>query len=238
MQRGTVVGAIGVALLMVIAAAETATAQRTSPPSLDFTCHGYVEAQRGTRAYNCIPEPSQQHLMQTFVPPVGSACDEGEIITTSDQPNRRVFQIRCEDVGGPPPPNADISIRDVEWYDATIDVAHWLYFDVVSHRNLQRFTLEVRFYYADGTFMRCREPVAQSLAGEVQEALVIPSVCGSDATWERVSILAPPGIRCSGCGTYTPTSSSYTDAISPAAPGDAVELERVMEEYRLRFQPR
>ena len=32
---------------------------RTAPPAVDLTCHGYDEG--ATRAYNCIPEPSQQH---------------------------------------------------------------------------------------------------------------------------------------------------------------------------------
>ena len=64
------------------------------PLTLDLTCHGYVEA-GGTRAYNCIPEPSQQHHMRTFVPPVGSACDLGRI--AEFPPGRIVFQIRCRD---------------------------------------------------------------------------------------------------------------------------------------------
>ena len=50
---------------------------RTAPPTLDLTCHGYDEG--ATRAYNCIPVPSQQHHMGTFVPAVGSACDGGSI---------------------------------------------------------------------------------------------------------------------------------------------------------------
>ena len=68
----------------------------TVPLTLDLTCHGYVEA-AGTRAYNCIPVPSQQHHMQTFVPRVGSACDAGSI--AEFPPGRIVFQIRCRDSG-------------------------------------------------------------------------------------------------------------------------------------------
>ena len=74
---------------------------RTQPLTLDLTCHGYVEA-AGTRAYNCIPEPSQQHHMRTFVPPVGSACDAGSI--AEFPPGRIVFQIRCRDTDAVPPP--------------------------------------------------------------------------------------------------------------------------------------
>ena len=69
---------------------------RTVPLTLDLTCHGYDEG--ATRAYNCIPEPSQQHHMRTFVPAVGSACDQGSI--AEFPPGRIVFQIRCRDAGG------------------------------------------------------------------------------------------------------------------------------------------
>ena len=69
---------------------------RTSPLTIDLTCHGYDEgAARGTRAYNCIPVPSQQHHMRTFVPAVGSACDGGSI--AEFPAGRIVFQIRCRD---------------------------------------------------------------------------------------------------------------------------------------------
>ena len=81
-------------------------ATRTRPLTLDFTCHGYIE-RGGTRAYNCIPDPSQQHHMWTFVPPVGSACDAGSI--AEFPPGRIVFQIRCRDSDvtlPPPPPSA------------------------------------------------------------------------------------------------------------------------------------
>ena len=64
---------------------------RTSPPTLDFTCHGYVES--GTNAYNCIPAPEQQHHMRTFVPPPGSPCNQGSV--QEFPPGRVVFQIRC-----------------------------------------------------------------------------------------------------------------------------------------------
>ena len=69
------------------------SATRTVPLTLDLTCHGYDEG--ATRAYNCIPEPSQQHHMATFVPAVGSACDGGSI--AEFPAGRIVFQIRCRD---------------------------------------------------------------------------------------------------------------------------------------------
>lgn len=223
--------------IAVIAIAAIAEGQpRTQPPTLDFTCHGYDEG--ATRAYNCIPERSQQHLMRTFVPPVGSPCDKGQIITTSDQPDRLVFQIRCQDDGNtnpPPPASADITIRNVTRYDSSIDNADWLEFEIVANRFVPSFTLEVRFHYSDNTFLRCSERVNAAVAGEVQEGLVIPDICGSDAQWLDASILAPSSISCDGCGRWTWRGIGDTSSISPGAPGDALELERVMEEYRLRF---
>ena len=68
---------------------------RTSPLTLDLTCHGYDEGP--TRAYNCVPEPSQQHHMRTFVPAAGSVCDGGSV--AEFPPGRIVFQIRCRDAG-------------------------------------------------------------------------------------------------------------------------------------------
>ena len=66
---------------------------RTTPPTLDLTCYGYDEGAK--RAYACIPEPSQQRYMRTFVPAVGSACDQGSI--AEFPAGRIVFQIRCRD---------------------------------------------------------------------------------------------------------------------------------------------
>ena len=74
----------------------TTTPGRTAPPTLDFTCHGYVEA--GARAYNCIPAPEQQHHMRTFVPRPGSPCNQGSV--QEFPPGRIVFQIRCRDASG------------------------------------------------------------------------------------------------------------------------------------------
>ena len=87
---------------------------RTAPLTLDLTCHGYVEPTRA-RAYNCIPEPSQQRYMRTFVPPVGSACDAGSI--AEFPPGRIVFQIRCRDSDTVIPPTTEGKVAF--WTNAT-----------------------------------------------------------------------------------------------------------------------
>ena len=85
--------AVGV---LVVASPADAQAVPTVPPTIDVTCHGYDEG--ATRAYNCIPVASQQSLLGTFVPPVGSECNGGSV--AEFPPGRIVFQIRCND--GPP----------------------------------------------------------------------------------------------------------------------------------------
>ena len=81
------------AFTVTVTAGPAGDPTRTVPATLDVTCHGYDEG--ATRAYNCIPEPSQQHYMRTFVPAVGSACDQGRI--AEFPAGRIVFQIRCRD---------------------------------------------------------------------------------------------------------------------------------------------
>ena len=94
-----VVAAVGV---LFVALAPAAAQPPTVPPSIDVTCHGYDEG--ATRAYNCIPVASQQRLLRTFVPPVGSACNGGTV--AEFPPGRIVFQIRCDDsdAGAPSTP--------------------------------------------------------------------------------------------------------------------------------------
>lgn len=85
--------AAAVVAVLVLWAASPAEAQpRTTPPTMDLRCYGYDGTT--TRAYNCIPEESQQHHMRTFVPPVGSTCNGGQI---QERPaGRIIFQIRCQ----------------------------------------------------------------------------------------------------------------------------------------------
>ena len=129
--------------------AAQAEAQRTTPPTLDLTCHGYVEATRGTRAYNCIPEPSQQAQMRTFVPAVGSACDEGQV--DEFPPGRIVFQIRCSDTGGS---RWSRSGRGRAWFDKPISA--------VRVRIRSRST-----GYSDNFIVWCRNPRTSLVVNEL-----------------------------------------------------------------------
>ena len=196
-MRGSIVVAVVVisAVAAVVLFAIPASAQtRTIPPALDFTCHGYNEAQRGSRAYNCIPKTESQPHMRTFVPAPGSACDAGMV--NEFPPGRIVFQIRCQDAGAPPPPPADFEIRRVRRYKSALDVSHWLYFDIVGGKALPRFTINVRLHYADRTFLSCNETVGGLEKGQVKEGLVIPSVCGPDLEWVAAEFRPTAGMTC------------------------------------------
>ena len=100
-MRTRIAAAVGVLLV----ALSSASAQPpTTPATIDVTCHGYDEG--ATRAYNCIPVASQQHLLATFVPAVGSVCNGGQV--AEFPPGRIVFQIRCDDTGTNPPPTTPV----------------------------------------------------------------------------------------------------------------------------------
>ena len=223
-----------IAVAVVVAFFVSPTAQeRTVPSALDFTCHGYDEGV--TRAYNCIPAAGQEGSMPTFVPPVGSTCNGGRI--DEFPAGRLVFQIRCQETRTLPPPTtsgADFTVQNVRKYDAIIDVSDWLYFDIVAGVSYSRFTLQVRFYYPDGTFRLCNEYVDAMTPGQVEEALVIPDLCGPDTPWAAIEIVQPAHLTCSGCGRYAAPDLPYSRAISPLAPDSALEADRVIEDYRRR----
>ena len=160
---------------------------RTRPLTLDLTCHGYVEA-AGTRAYNCIPEPSQQHHMRTFVPPVGSACDAGSI--AEFPAGRIVFQIRCRDDDARPDGSnrAPVSIKSIP--DRTLKVG-------------ETWRIRIREYFEDPD----GDPLHQVTVGHGDEvevefisdgieivAIDIVAVGGEWEGWSQMRItVADPG---------------------------------------------
>lgn len=201
--------------------------ERTVPAQVDFTCHGYDEG--STRAYNCIPAAGQERSMSTFVPPVASTCNGGRI--DEFPAGRLVFQIRCQEPTTTT--QRDFSLQNVRRYRSSIDVSHWVYFDVVGGaRSLGRFTLQVRLHYADGTYRVCNESVAALTPGQRVEGLVIPSICGPDVQWSFIEFVPPANLTCSGCGAYTTTALVEGRAIPAGAPDSALEADRVIEDYR------
>lgn len=136
----------------------------------------------------------------------------------------------------PPPPGTDFRVQNVRQYDASIDSAHWLYFDVVANIAISRLELGIRFNHQGGTFVSCTETLYDLEAGELNEALVIPDHCGADTPWVSVGITPPAEYSCEGCGTYQASSSAFTTAVFPHAAGDPQEAQRVIAEFSQRVQ--
>lgn len=219
----------------LLAASLPAVAQTpTNPPTIDVTCHGYDEG--ATRAYNCIPVTSQQPQMRTFVPAVGSVCNQGSV--QEFPPGRIVFQIRCQDDGTAPPPPptrpADYEIVNVRRYLSVIDNADWLRFDWRALVSAGRFELTVRFRQG-AFFSECTETWFGPTAGQQEGELSIPDVCGTDDQWSSVTIQPADGRTCRGCGTFArsalPAGRSFVPAVA-----DPEEIPSVIEEATLAAQ--
>ena len=130
----------------------------------------------------------------------------------------------------------DFTIRNVRRYKSSIDEAHWLYFDVVAGIDYDRFTLTVNLHYSDGTFRSCTDRVPAMTSGQVDEGLVIPDICGPDVEWSAAEFIPPSHLTCSGCGVYQFDDLPIGRAIPPGASDSGLELERVLEDYRLQAQ--
>ena len=78
------------------------------------------------------------------------------------------------------PTGSRLPVSNVRQYDAIIDEAHWLYFDVTAHRAIPRLEIGIRFEHLAGTFTSCTERVYDLEAGEIEEVLTIPDHCGAD----------------------------------------------------------
>ena len=234
-------GIVAASLVLFSVIAVPAVAQtRTVPPTLDFTCHGYDEG--ATRAYNCIPEPSQQQHMQTFVPPPESACIWGSI--KEFPAGRIVFQIRCseEAITTPTTPiptsEADIKVVNVRRYQSASRVADWLKFTVRSDKRALKTWVHFRVSFQQGAYTSvCAESSFLYNLSAVENETTSPGDCGTDEQWSSVTIdvTSPENLTCSGCDTYTfnslPISTSLTlDSADPH------EVPAFIEEATLKAQ--
>lgn len=208
--------------------------QRTTPPTLDFTCHGYLEPAEQSRGYNCIPVASQQPSMETFVPIVGSTCDGGRV--REFPAGRIVFQIRCQD----PPANTDYIIGEMGQVDSILDDANWLQFSWYSTRTLREnasFRIRAVFYHANNTTTCYASWVGPERGQQIRE-LMIPGTCtnGYDEEWTRVVIEAVDGYRCHGCGDYQSPAIPEENALASPDQVTALEVPTLIEEFSLRVQ--
>ena len=134
----------------------------------------------------------------------------------------------------PPPPGAAFTVSNVRQYNASISEAYWLYFDVTAHRAIPRLEIGIRFDHAAGTFTSCTEYLFNLEAGEIEEVLSIPDVCGADIPWVRVRISAPAGYTCTGCGTYGSANLPFDTEMSPRAVLSPEDTGKVIDEARQR----
>jgi hypothetical protein len=150
------------------------------------------------------------------------------------------FALDCEvaDISESSITASHFTIRNVRRYQSSIDVADWIYFDVVAGIDLERVDLTVRLHYADETFLNCSESVRDLKAKEISEELTIPDVCGPDVDWSAVEIIAPAYFDCSGCGVYQFANVPVGRAIPAGAADSGFETERVLDDYRLQSQIR
>ena len=227
------VGAASAVLFLALATASGAQPP-TNPPRIDVTCHGYDEG--ATRAYNCIPVASQQHLLATFVPPVGSACNGGQV--AEFPPGRIVFQIRCDDDGTgpttPTPTPADYEIVNVRRYSAITTTSDWLLFTWRARTSAPRFEVSVRFQQG-AFFSTCTEVFYNPVAGQQEDETSIPDVCGTDDQWSTVTIQPADGRTCQGCGTFSRAALPPGRLFAPES-ADPLEFNSLVEEFTLRAQ--
>ena len=148
------------------------------------------------------------------------------------------FSLVCtagEDTGGGGGGSqADFAIQNVRKYDASIDNADWIYFDIKANRNLPRFTLTVRLHWPDGTFTNCQEYVPALEPNQREEGLIIPDVCARDRRWTAVQFIKPAGRTCAGCRRYNANSLPYGQSLLPGASDTAIELQDVIQEIESR----
>ena len=145
------------------------------------------------------------------------------------------FTLVCNPAGGGSG-RADFAIQNVRQYDARIDVANWIYFDLKANRDFGAFRMTVRIHYPNGTFSNCTEYVRAMEAGEVDDGLVIPDHCGRDNRWSAVQFIKPPGRTCSGCRRYNASDLPFGRGLLPGSTGDALELQTVLEEFEYAHQ--
>ena len=204
----------------------------TEPAKITLTCYGYDGGL--VRAYNCIPPPHLQPLMRTFVPPPGAPCDKGSV--KEFPPGRIVFQIRCQDTDGTPPQTGqfDIGIQDLRRYTALNEPAQWLEFNVRGYKNLTgRIEIRARFHLRGGTFVDGSERFTGLERGQLKRALIIPSIYGVNVPWIAVT-LSVERLRCTGCRRHTLASITESRTLTPGATDDHVELNYILDEFRMR----
>ena len=132
-------------------------------------------------------------------------------------------------VGLPPPPpppgGADVSIHNVRRHPSPgrcgpLDPVRCALQNRTLPCRVQRPGVPPGRFFSD-----CSESFFDLDAGEQQDGLVIPSICGSDVQWTHFVIQSPADRSCTGCVRY-----NFADVpVGRAAPAQTLNAERASE---------
>ena len=129
---------------------------------------------------------------------------------------------------------ADFDIVEARRYKSRLDVAHWFYYAVQANVPIDHMRIPVRIHHAE-FFTDCSDSYFDLEAGEREDGLVIPDICGSDTPWSAIELMAPAGRTCTGCRLYTFEELPLSTNASPTAPNGLLEEQRVLDDFEIRL---
>ena len=151
----------------------------------------------------------------------GTGPGSAEIRVTQGDTRRLTHAV---DVRAAPAASYDYEITNVVRYQSVIDTADWLEFRWIAHVTASRFRVRVTF--PQGAFRTtCTETWFSPEAGEQNDEISIPSVCGADEQWSSVTIEPDDGRTCRGCGTFRRSALPRSRNLGPASERNALREE-------------
>ena len=151
----------------------------------------------------------------------GTGPGSAEIRVTQGDTRRLTHAV---DVRAAPAVSYDYEITNVARYRSVIHTADWLEFRWIAHVTASRFRVRVTF--PQGTFRTtCTETWFSPEAGEQNDEISIPRVCGADEQWSSVTIEPDDGRTCRGCGTFRRSALPGSRNLGPASEKNALREE-------------
>ena len=151
----------------------------------------------------------------------GTGPGSAEIRVTQGDTRRLTHAV---DVRAAPAVSYDYEITNVARYRSGIHTADWLEFRWIAHVTASRFRVRVTF--PQGAFRTtCTETWFSPEAGEQNDEISIPRVCGADEQWSSVTIEPDDGRTCRGCGTFRRSALPESRNLGPASEKNALREE-------------
>ena len=143
----------------------------------------------------------------------GTGPGSAEIRVTQGGSRRLTHAV---DVRAAPAASYDYEITNVTRYQSIFDAADWLEFRWIAHVTASRFRVRVTF--PQGAFRTtCTETWYGPEAGEQNDEISRPRVCGADEQWSSVTIEPDDGRTCRGCGTFRRSALPGSRNLDPAS---------------------